>query len=327
LQVRPPIRAGHSIAVNGARALSNPPETARWPSRGPNAASRYRLGLYAMLAPYLTGTVVLVAIPIALSGILAFTAYDGLSRPEWHGVQNFREILGDPRFAIAVRNSLVFVALSIPLRLVITLTLALLLCRPRPGVGLYRVAVYLPTVVPGPAYALVWLWILNPLYGPLNLLLAALGLPAPAWLADSSTALPAIALTTLFQIGEAFVILLAGLQEIPDDYYHAAAIDGAGLFQQLRHLTLPLLTPWLLLVTLRDIIASAQNTFTPALLMTGGGPYYATLVLPLLIYETAFDRFRFGEGAAMTLVLCLGVGAIILLIYRAFGGWGYEDEA
>jgi multiple sugar transport system permease protein len=280
-----------------------------------------------MLAPYLTGTMVLVIIPIALSVILAFTAYDGLSRPEWRGLQNFREILGDLRFEIAVRNSLIFVALSVPLRLVITVILALLLCRPRRGVGLYRMAVYLPTVVPGPAYALMWLWILNPLYGPLNLVLGGLGLPAPAWLVDSRTALPAIALTTLFQIGEAFVMLLAGLQEIPDDYYHAASIDGAGPLRRLCHLTLPLLAPWLLLVTLRDIIATAQSTFTPALMMTGGGPYYATLVLPLLIYETAFDRFRFGEGAAMTMMLCLGVGGIIFLTYQAFGGWGYEDEA
>ena len=280
-----------------------------------------------MLAPYLTGTVMLVIIPVTLSAILALTAYDGLSRPEWRGLQNFREILADLRFEIAVRNSLIFLVLTVPLRLVITVSLALLLCRPRRGVGLYRMAIYLPTVVPGPAYALMWLWILNPLYGPLNLLLGAVGLPAPAWLGDSRTALPALAFTTLFQIGEAFVILLAGLQEISDEYYHAASIDGAGPVRQLVHLTLPLLAPWLLLVTLRDIIATAQSTFTPALMMTGGGPYYATLVLPLLIYETAFDRFRFGEGAAMTLMLCLGVGAIIFLAYQAFGGWGYEDEA
>ena len=196
--------------------------------RGSGAAPRYRRELYVMLAPYLTGTVVLVVIPIALSASWPSRPTTG-SRGRVARMQNFREILGDPRFEIAVRNSLIFVALSVPLRLVITVILALLLCRPRRGVGLYRVAVYLPTVVPGPAYALVWLWILNPLYGPLNLLLGAFGLPAPAWLVDSSTALPAIALTTLFQIGEAFVILLAGLQEIPDDYYHAASIDGAGL--------------------------------------------------------------------------------------------------
>ena len=290
-------------------------------------ARPFRLGVYAMLTPYLTGALVLVALPVALAGVLAFTAYDGLSAPRWRGLGNFHDLLDDPLFAIAAWNSLAFVVLTVPLRLAITLGLALLLRRPRPGVGLYRVAVYLPTVVPSPAYALVWLWILNPLYGPLNLVLAGLGLPTPAWLADSATALPAIALTALFQIGEAFVVLLAGLQEIPDEYYDASALDGAGRVAQLRHLTLPLLAPWLLLVTIRDVITSVQSTFTPALLMTGGGPYYATLFLPLLIYETAFERFRFGTGAAMTVVVCAGVAALVGLTYLAMGGWGYEDEA
>lgn len=158
-------------------------------------ARPFRLGVYAMLTPYLTGALVLVALPVALAGVLAFTAYDGLSAPRWRGLGNFHDLLDDPLFAIAAWNSLAFVLLTVPLRLAITLGLALLLRRPRPGVGLYRVAVYPPTVVPSPAYALVWLWILNPLYGPLNLVLAGLGLPTPAWLADSATALPA-----LFQI-------------------------------------------------------------------------------------------------------------------------------
>jgi multiple sugar transport system permease protein len=180
--------------------------------------------------------------------------------------------------------------------------------------------------VPSVAYALIWLWIFNPRYGPLNLALASLGLPTPAWLIDSTTALPAIAMTALFQIGEGFVVVLAGLQHVPEEYYHASALDGAGRAATLRHITMPLLAPWLLLLTIRDVIVSAQSTFTPALLMTGGGPYYATLFVPLLMYETAFDRFRFGQGAAMMLLLLVVVGALILLAYRAAGGWGYEDE-
>ena len=279
-----------------------------------------------LLAPYLTGVGVLVALPVALSAGLAFTAYDGLSAPAWRGLANFREVLADPLFRTAVENSVTFVALTVPLRVAIALGLALLLNRPRRGVGLYRVAVYVPTVVPGVAYALVWLWIFNPLYGPLNPVLASLGLPTPAWLVDSRTALPAIALTALFQIGEGFVVLLAGLREIPDDCYHAAALDGAGRVGALRHVTLPLMAPWLLLLAIRDIIVTAQSTFTPALVMTGGGPYYATLFVPLLMFETAFDRLRFGQGAAMTVLLLLVVGALIVVTYRAAGGWGYEDE-
>jgi multiple sugar transport system permease protein len=279
-----------------------------------------------MLVPFLLGACVLVIIPAALSLGLSLTDYDGLSVPEWRGLANYRDLLRDPLFAIAARNSLLFVLLTVPMRLVITLALALLLNRPRRGIGIYRSAVYLPTIVPSVAYALIWLWILNPLYGPLNMILSALGLPAPAWLADSRTALPAIALMTLFQIGEGFVVLLAGLREVPRDYYDAAALDGANRLNVLRNITLPLIAPWLLLITIRDIITSAQSTFAPALLMTGGGPYYATLFVPLLMYQTAFDRFRFGQGSAMMVLVFVGVGALILLAYAALGGWGYEDE-
>lgn len=295
--------------------------------RSGRAALSYRAGLYLLLAPYLAGVGVLVVVPIVLSCALAFTVYDGLSAPTWTGLGNFRDLLNDPLFAIAVRNSLLFVVLTVPLRVAIALGLALLLERPRRGVGLYRVAVYVPTVVPAVAYALVWLWIFNPRYGPLNLALASLGLPTPAWLVDRSTALPAIALTALFQIGEGFIVLLAGLREVPEDCYHACAIDGAGRGATLVHVVLPLLAPWLLLLTIRDVIVSAQTTFTPALVMTGGGPYYATLFVPLLIYETAFDRLRFGEGSAMSVLVLAAVGVLVLITYRAAGGWGYDDEA
>ncbi len=286
---------------------------------------RYQLSLYLLLAPFLIGVLLLVVLPAGLSLGLAFMRYDGLTPPTWLGLQNFRAVLADDLFRTALVNSLLFAALTVPLRTLITLGLALLLARPRRGVGLYRAAIYLPTVVPGVAYAMVWLWLLNPLYGPLNLALGAVGLPTPAWLADPRTALLALSLTALFQLGEGFVVLLAGLQEIPDDYYEVAALDGAGRLAVLRRIVLPLLAPWLLLVIMRDLIISVQSSFTPALLMTGGGPYYATLFVPLLIYQTAFDRLRFGEGAAMTAVVFVGVGLLILLLHKLFGGWGYDE--
>jgi multiple sugar transport system permease protein len=286
---------------------------------------RYQRSLLLLLLPFLFGVTLLVLLPAALSLGLAFTQYDGLSMPMWVGWSNFQSLADDELFRIAVGNSLLFVALSVPVRTLLTFGLALLLARPRRGVGLYRAAVYLPTVVPGVAYALVWLWILNPLYGPLNLLLGQLGLPTPAWLVDPRTALLAIAITAVFQLGEGFVVLLAGLQEIPDEYYETAMLDGAGRLAMVRLIVLPLLAPWLLLIVLRDLIVSVQSSFTPVLLMTGGGPYYATLLVPLLIYQTAFERLRFGEGAAMTLLLFLGVGLLILLAYRLFGGWGYDE--
>jgi multiple sugar transport system permease protein len=302
------------------------PAVAARAARRPRRASRHTIALLALLAPYGLGTLALVAAPAALSFLIAFAEYDALSPPTWRGLGNFAAVLRDPLFAVAARNSLLFVLLAVPLRLLGALGLALLLRRGRKGAGLYRAAVFMPTEVPDVAYALIWTWILNPIYGPLNQVLRALGLPAPAWLAQEETALLGLVIMALFQVGEGFVMLLAGLQDIPEEFYLAAAVDGAGRWQQFSFITLPLLAPWLLLLTLRDTILTAQSTFAPAYLMTGGGPYYATLFLPLLIYQEAFDRFRFGYGAAMLLLLLVGVALLLLLVYYALGRWGYGDD-
>lgn len=291
------------------------------------APAHYRRSLWLMLTPFLVGALLLIVLPAGAMLPLIFASYDGISPPRWVGWRNFALVGSNPLFWLAARNTALFVLLAVPLRLLGTLGLALLLSPERRGVGWYRVAVYLPTVVPDAAYALIWLWIVNPLYGPLNMVLGALGLPQPAWLAQPQTALLALVLMSLFAIGEGFVILLAALQELPADYYGAAAIDGASRWQRFRFITLPLLAPWLLLLGVRDVVFSAQNSFTPAYLMTGGGPYFATLFVPLLIYEQAFDRLRFGEATLMLLALVLLLGLLLWLAHRLLGGWGYEDEA
>jgi multiple sugar transport system permease protein len=289
-------------------------------------AISWRAGLWLMLAPYLLGTLLLVALPALLSAALAFTAYDALSPPVFVGFDNFRFLAADPIVPTAFLNSALFVLLAVPLRLLAALGLALLLLRPRRGVGAYRSAIYVPTVIPDVAYALVWLWILNPLYGPLNLALEAIGLPTPAWLADAATARFPFVLMALLQIGEGFVVLLAALRGLPREHFDAAAVDGAGTWTTLRSLTLPLLLPWLALLTCRDILLSVQYTFTPAYVMTGGDPYYATLFLPLLMYEEAFDRFRFGPGSALMLIVFLVSAALIGGLYLLFRDRGYTGD-
>lgn len=305
---------------------SSPTRLSRGATWFARQAARDRTALLLMLAPYLIGITVLVAVPALLALAIAFTRYDALGTPEWVGLENFEALADNPLFSVAVRNSLVFVLLAVPLRVLGALALALLLHKPRPGIGLFRMAVFFPSVIPDVAYALIWLWIFNPIYGPLNLALRALGLPISPWLAEGNTALLAIVIMAAFQIGEGFVVLLAGLQNVPEEYYQSAALEGGNRWQQFRFITLPLLAPWLLLLTLRDIILSAQNTFTPAFLMTGGGPYYATLFLPLLMYQEAFEAFRFGSAAAMMLLLLLGVGLLLSLVYFVVRGWGYSDE-
>ena len=186
---------------------------------------------------------------------------------------------------------------------------------------------YLPAVIPEVAFALIALWIFNPIYGPLNLVLRGVGLPAPDWLNNPDTAKLVFVIMSLFQIGEAFVILLIGLQDVPPEVITAAAVDGSTPWQSFRYITLPLLLPWIALITFRAVIVGFQWTFTPALIMTGGDPYYATLFMPLLIYEEAFDRFRFGPGAAMMLIVVLMTLYFISTLYILFKSGGYADES
>ncbi len=221
---------------------------------------------------------------------------------------------------------MLFIAQAVPLRILGALALALLYNRPRRGVGLYRAAAYLPTVIPDAAYALTWTWILNPLYGPLNAALRTFGLFAPPWLSDSAWALPALVLMSLFTIGEGFVLLLAGLRHIPREVEDAAHVDGANRWQMFAFITLPLLSPWLVLLTVRDVVLSFQYTFTPAYIMTRGGPYYSTFFAPHLIYESAFDGLRFGQAAAVMLLVFLVTLILVALVYFLFEGWGFDED-
>ena len=288
--------------------------------------NRWRVGLWAMLLPYLVGTLLLVGLPALMSGALAFTAYDALTPPVYVGFANFRLLAADPIVGQALANSLFFIVLAVPLRIAGALGLAMLLFRPRRGATGYRAAVYVPTVIPEVAFAFIWLWIFNPVFGPVNVALEALGLPTPGWLADADTARFPFVVMAAFVIGEGFVVLLAALRGLSQEIFDASAVDGAGRWAIFRYLTFPLLLPWLALLTARDVVLSFQWTFTPSFVMTGGDPYYATMFLPLLTYEEAFDRFRFGAGSALMLLTFLLSVIIIGGLYLLFRRRGYVTD-
>jgi multiple sugar transport system permease protein len=279
-----------------------------------------------LLAPFLIGACVLILLPGLVMAGLAFTRYDALSSPVWAGVENFVAIFRREIFWIAMRNSLLFAALAAPLQVLGAFMLALLLYPSRPGVRHYRISAYLPSVIPDVAFALIWLWLLNPLYGPVNHFLGWVGLPQPAWLADPDTALLSLVIMSCFRIGEGMIVLIAALQGIPPEYHQAAALDGAGRRQIFRYITLPLLAPWLLLLFIRDVLLSAQNTFTPIHMMTEGGPGYATTLLPYLIFNEAFSHFRIDHAAAMMIIMFAVVAALLWLAHKMARGWGYADE-
>jgi multiple sugar transport system permease protein len=284
-----------------------------------------------MLAPYLFGVTALVALPALVTFALAFTEYDLLRSPSYVGLDNFRNLADDEIFGIALKNSLVFAAVAVPLRLVAALGLALLLHRRYTGVGTYRSATVLPTVIPDIAYGLVWLWLFNPLYGPINLLLrvagdspttTAWGVQPPQWLTHPNDARAAIIIMSLFTIGEGFVILLVTRQGLPTELYDLAALEDATAWGVFRRITLPLMAPILLLLLARDTIFSLQWTFVPALIVTEGGPpLYSTTYVPLFVYRNAFEYLRYGYAAGATLTMFLLTALIVWLQWRIVRRW------
>ena len=290
-----------------------------------------RRQLWLMLAPYGLGLAVLVALPALVTFALALFEYDLIGSATWVGLQNFADLARDDIFRTALLNSLVFALVAVPLRLVVALGLALLLHRRFRGVGAYRSATVLPTVVPDIAYGLLWLWLLNPLYGPINLFLewggtaqrtVWWGLPSPQWLTHPNDARAAIVLMSLFTIGEAFVVLLVMRQGLPGELYELAALEDATAWSVFRRVTLPLMAPVLLLLLARDTIFSFQVNFVPALIVTEGGPPpYSTTYLPLFVYRNAFEYLRYGYAAAATVLMFALTALIVLLQWRIVKRW------
>ena len=278
-----------------------------------------------MLAPFVVGLLVLVAAPAVATLTVSFAEYDLIRPAQWVGLANYAELLDDDIFRRALVNTLVFAGIATPLRILVALGLALLLHRRALGVGTSRAVVMLPTAVPEIAYGLLWLWLFNPIYGPVNALLrtggenglTVAGRTPPQWLTDPNSARAAIIVMSLFTIGEMFFILLVVRQSLPHDVYELAAVEDATRWDVLRRVTLPLLAPVLALLLLRDSILSLQLNFVPALVITNGGPPpYATTYLSLFVYRNGFEYLRYGYAAAATAVMLLLTLLLIWVQWR-----------
>jgi len=271
--------------------------------------------------PYLLGLTVLVAVPLVGAVGLAFTDYTGLNSPTFVGLDNFRRLAGDDNFWQALGNTGVYVAIAVPLRLAAAVSFALLLHRRGWFSETGRAVAYLPTIIPDVAYALLWAWLLNPLYGPLAVLASETGLPSPGWLTDPWAARVAIAVMGGFQIGEGFLIALAWRRMIPTRLFEAAELEGASPWFVLRHVTLPLMVPVLALLGLRDVILATQLNFVPALLVTEGGPRRATTYLPGYLYDNAFRYFRLGYASAIAVTMLVVTALFVYVQYRLARRW------
>ena len=245
----------------------------------------------------------------------------GSGTDDFMGFSNYRETLQDPNFWSSIWHTILFTLLSTPPLVILSLIFALLANRVVPARWLYRLAFFSPYLLPSSVVALVWVWIYQPGFGLINGYLTRLGLGEVAWLSDANVAMISVVITTVWwTIGFNFVLYLAGLQEIPQDIYEAAALDGATGLEQVRSITLPLLARTTTLILILQVLASLK-VFDQIFLMTNGGPNFSTRPVIQYIYEQGFSTYRVGYASAMSyafflLILAVSLGQFALLNRR-----------
>ncbi len=256
--------------------------------------------------------------------VLSFTDYDLLSSPEFAGLGNFRRLMDDPMVPKALFNTAFFTFLSVPAKLAVALAMALVLNMKLKYITFFRVAYYLPTVVPAVTSVILWMWIFNPDFGPVNLTLDAFGIPGPGWFWDEHWSKPAIIIMGLWSVGTQMVVFLAGLQTVPEVLHEVAAIDGAGRLRRFWYVTLPMLTPVVFFNAVIGIIGSWQ-VFTPAYIATEGGPRNTTVFIVLHLYRHAFENFRMGYASTLAWMLFLIVLIFTVIQFTVARHWVYYE--
>jgi multiple sugar transport system permease protein len=309
-----------STGQDGRVAVAN---AARPRHKGRKARERYRwretVAGYLFVAPSLAHLLVFVVGLMVASAVISTWRWDLLTPPEFVGLRNYADLMRDPLFWLAIRNTLFFVALTIPTGIALSLALALAVNTKLKGMVLFRSAYFVPYIVSMVAVAVVWRWVYNGDFGLLNWFLGIFGLHKVDWLNNPKTAMVAVAVMFVWKsLGWNMTLFLAGLQGIPQHLYEAASLDGAGSWQRFRHITWPLLTPTTFFVTVTTMIGNFQ-VFDAIYLMTQGGPGRSTEVYNYLLYNQAFVFFNMGTASAMAWILCAGLALLIFVQFRVLG--------
>jgi multiple sugar transport system permease protein len=294
--------------------------------RGLSQQALRNLEGWLFILPVVIGVLGFYLIPIGVSLYTSFTNWDGLTAHRLIGFDNYERILlNDQVYRKVLGNTLYYVAGHIPLTILVALGLALLCHRPMRGVTWYRASYFTPAITNVVAIGLVWSYFYAPKVGVLNGLLALVGIEGPSWLADVRWAMPAVILLSVWQgVGYPMVILLAGLNGIPEMYYDAAKIDGAGAWQRFRHVTLPLLTPVFFFLIITQFISSFQ-VFGSIFVLTHGGPANATNVYSYYVFQNAFQFSKMGYAAALAWLLFLIIATITVLQWRLQKHWVFYN--
>lgn len=285
---------------------------------------------YLFIAPALLTITFFHLLPAAASMVLSFTEWNGLTSPEFIGIDNFKAIFQDSEFIQSIKNTLFFTIISVPVSIILATGASILLNQRLRGLSVYRTLYFIPAVTMSTAIGLIWKWLLNAEFGPINYVLGVLHLPQPHWLSDPSTAMLSIVIVSVWSaVGYYMIIILAGLQGISASYYEAAEIDGASKTYQLFRITLPLLTPSLFFVFLIALINSLQ-LFDLVFVMTGGttgtsGPnpmlLNATRSIVYTIYDQGFVFFHMGYASAQAVVLFAAILVFTLIQFTLQKKW------
>lgn len=298
------------------------------PKKGMSRQRREAFAAYVFLIPWVLGAIGLTLGPMVASLYLSFTNYDLLGSPAWIGVKNYVNLMSDSRYLHSVQVTLVYVGLSVPLKLAFALLLAVLLNRGLRGVNAYRAIYYVPSLLGGSvAVAILWRQLFAS-DGVVNRLMNIVGWhDPPSWLTNPHYALYSLVLLAIWEFGAPMIIFLAGLRQIPAELYEAARVDGAGRVAQFLRITLPLLTPMILFNLVLQMIGAFQ-AFTPAYIVSNGtgGPLDSTLFYTLYLYQQAFGSLHMGYGSAMAWLLLVVIGAFTGAVFYSSRYWVFYSD-
>jgi multiple sugar transport system permease protein len=276
---------------------------------------------YVFIAPWLIAFLCFELIPTLAAFFYSLTDWSIVGGASFIGFANYIEMFTRDRlFLKSVENTLYYVALSVPLTVTVGFLLALLLNAKVRGQGFFRTMFYLPALIPSVAGAVVWIWIFDTNNGILNFFLGLVGMEPIRWLSSPQWSKLALVIMSLWSIGAGMVIYLAGLQNIPQEMYEAAEVDGASPLRKLIHITVPLMTPTIFFNLVLGIINSFQ-VFNSAFIITGGGPVNSTLFYMLHIYENAFTHWRMGYASALSVVLFIFVLSLTAVVNYTSKRW------
>lgn len=280
---------------------------------------------YIFVAPAIIGLICFSLGPMLFSFGISFFEWDIITPPVFAGLENYQEVFKDPLVKKSLSVTLVYTLITVPLITVVPLLEALLLNVKVRGIAVFRTCFYIPSIVPVAANSAIWMYIYNPMYGPLNQILKILDLPQGKFIYSMDSVLPCLTVMAVWFSGNTMIIYLAKRKELPEEIYEAASLDGASRWAEFWNLTFPMMTP-VIFYNLVMAVIGAMQTFTQVYIMTEGGPANSSLMYTMLIYRNAFKQSKMGYSAAMSWILFLLMGIMTLILFKTSKYWVYEES-